>query len=420
VLQKALRAFRPRRAWVMGTALVVVHLFEMATPNVARANLPNQPPQTFYYHLDHVGNVNVISDGQGNQFERLDYHPFGEVAQPEQVNQQFDISFNQHHWDQQANLYYFGARHYDPVIGRFVSADTQLTSGGAVGLNRYALNADNPIRFIDASGHDFWDWVAGITLAVLAVASVIVDVITFGATSPLSAVLFAAATGVLAGAIVGLAVGVTLYLTGAITSPGDIVSFAFAGAVLGGLSGGLASALIEAPAAAAAGAAAASAVHTATIVCVDGLIGAAASATTTAILGGKPNAIMTSLGLGGVLGAVGGYAGGGVNVGAAADNAATYVLTHGGSAVLADLVSGAVTVGLGATITVGIGGLAAATLNEVFHLIPLGNGQPDPDFFASLAGAPPGMSGGGATLGQTPLSVRAGRLQFLTTQPAVP
>jgi uncharacterized protein RhaS with RHS repeats len=43
----------------------------------------------------------------------------------------------------------FGARLYLPQTGRWISADSVLD-----GLNRYAYVANNPLRYVDPSGHD--------------------------------------------------------------------------------------------------------------------------------------------------------------------------------------------------------------------------------------------------------------------------
>lgn len=45
-------------------------------------------------------------------------------------------------------LYYYGARYYDPMLGKFLSPDTFLDD-----LNRYAYCCNNPVKYIDPSGH---------------------------------------------------------------------------------------------------------------------------------------------------------------------------------------------------------------------------------------------------------------------------
>ncbi len=51
-----------------------------------------------------------------------------------------------------SGLYYYGARYYDPWLGRFISPDTVLA-----GLNRYAYCGNNPVRYVDPTGHVWYD-----------------------------------------------------------------------------------------------------------------------------------------------------------------------------------------------------------------------------------------------------------------------
>ncbi len=54
----------------------------------------------------------------------------------------------------QDGLYYYGARYYDPGIGRFISADPivpQWTNPQS--LNRYSYCYNNPLVFVDPTGH---------------------------------------------------------------------------------------------------------------------------------------------------------------------------------------------------------------------------------------------------------------------------
>ncbi len=51
-------------------------------------------------------------------------------------------------------LYYYGARYYDPEIGRFISADTFVQyPANPQSFNRYSYCLNNPLRYIDPSGH---------------------------------------------------------------------------------------------------------------------------------------------------------------------------------------------------------------------------------------------------------------------------
>ena len=51
-------------------------------------------------------------------------------------------------------LYDYGARFYDPLLGRFLSADTVVPQpGNPQALNRYSYVLNNPLKYTDPSGH---------------------------------------------------------------------------------------------------------------------------------------------------------------------------------------------------------------------------------------------------------------------------
>ena len=58
-------------------------------------------------------------------------------------------------------LYYYGARWYDPTLGRFIQPDTIVPErGDPQGLNRYSYVNNNPVKYTDPSGHwaeTLWD-----------------------------------------------------------------------------------------------------------------------------------------------------------------------------------------------------------------------------------------------------------------------
>ena len=55
-----------------------------------------------------------------------------------------------------SGLYYYGARYYDPAIGRFISADTIVQDyNNPQSLNRYTYVLNNPLKYTDPTGHWF-------------------------------------------------------------------------------------------------------------------------------------------------------------------------------------------------------------------------------------------------------------------------
>lgn len=57
--------------------------------------------------------------------------------------------------DPTTDLMFYQARYYDPLVGRFISADTIVPGGGAVpqALNRYSYVYNNPVSYNDPDGH---------------------------------------------------------------------------------------------------------------------------------------------------------------------------------------------------------------------------------------------------------------------------
>jgi RHS repeat-associated protein len=57
-------------------------------------------------------------------------------------------------WDAEAGLYNYDARLYDPVIGRFISADSIVPRPfDPQSLNRYSYCRNNPLIYTDPTGH---------------------------------------------------------------------------------------------------------------------------------------------------------------------------------------------------------------------------------------------------------------------------
>ena len=55
------------------------------------------------------------------------------------------------------DLYYYGARWYDPVVGRFLQADTIVpNAGNPQDLYRYTYVRNNPIAFLDPAGEEIF------------------------------------------------------------------------------------------------------------------------------------------------------------------------------------------------------------------------------------------------------------------------
>jgi RHS repeat-associated protein len=116
-----------------------------------------------YYHQDDKGNVRVVTDDAQptpNILFRTNYLPFGEQFQTLEVSSPW-LKYGGKEKDESTQLYYFGARYYDPEIGRFVAEDP--VRGHLVDpqtLNQYAFAVNRPLTFTDSTGRDVWEDIA--------------------------------------------------------------------------------------------------------------------------------------------------------------------------------------------------------------------------------------------------------------------
>ncbi len=98
-----------------------------------------------FYHSDHLGSPLALTDQRGNVVWRRDYKPFGDEVDPGGETTYNTHKYTGREFDPESGLYYYGARYYDPVIGRFTSTDP---AGGnpsnPQSWNRYVYRLNNP------------------------------------------------------------------------------------------------------------------------------------------------------------------------------------------------------------------------------------------------------------------------------------
>ncbi len=108
-----------------------------------------------YYHPDHLGSSNIITGDGMARVEEIDYYPYGEIGM-DVGSSSASHKFTGQEWDSETGLYYYGARYYNPVIGRFISADTTVQDpANPQTLNRYSYVGNNPIHYVDPNGKAF-------------------------------------------------------------------------------------------------------------------------------------------------------------------------------------------------------------------------------------------------------------------------
>jgi RHS repeat-associated protein len=140
-----------------------VGMFETKT----ETETPTTVTRTHWWHVDHLGSVVAISNGNRVIAQRFSYDPFGKCRQ---INGTYDEAgtlkydhpstpdrgFTGHEHLDDVGVVHMNGRTYDPHIGRFMQADTVIQEpDNAQNYNRFSYVMNNPLNATDPSGHSF-------------------------------------------------------------------------------------------------------------------------------------------------------------------------------------------------------------------------------------------------------------------------
>ena len=120
--------------------------------------LTGSTPSYHYYLKDHQGNNRVILNQSGTVEQVNHYYPFGGLfGEGLQASNQ-PYRYNGKELDRELGLdmYDYGARHYDAALGRWLTVDPLAEK--YCSISQYAYVANNPVRFIDPDGRDWFEF----------------------------------------------------------------------------------------------------------------------------------------------------------------------------------------------------------------------------------------------------------------------
>ncbi|WP_437732812.1 SpvB/TcaC N-terminal domain-containing protein [Sorangium sp. So ce1335] len=124
-----------------------------------------QRPPVAYYHPDHLGSTQYVTDQDQELSQHVEYLPSGELWVDEsdsRFQNRQPYLFNGKELDLSTGLYHYGARSYEPRLGVWMSPDPVLAeymagklNGGVyrpINLSLYTYAWNNPVVYIDPDG----------------------------------------------------------------------------------------------------------------------------------------------------------------------------------------------------------------------------------------------------------------------------
>jgi len=106
-------------------------------------------PVTQYFDYNDLGSVANLTTTTGATASSYNFDAFGNLLTTQAGNDTNRYLFSTKELDKRSGLYYFGARYYDPEVGRWLTPDPL---GMIDGPNIYAYAQNNPINLVDPYG----------------------------------------------------------------------------------------------------------------------------------------------------------------------------------------------------------------------------------------------------------------------------
>jgi RHS repeat-associated protein len=139
-------------------AVLRTYVWGSGIDNLLALTTYGEGTNTYYAVKDHLNSVHALVDESGNIVERYEYDAWGRITVFNAAGDELSKSaignrycFQGREIDWSTGLYYFRARWYDAITGRWLSNDP---SGIAGGFNQYIFCANNPFNAVDSWGLD--------------------------------------------------------------------------------------------------------------------------------------------------------------------------------------------------------------------------------------------------------------------------
>jgi RHS repeat-associated protein len=131
-------------------------------PGIDNPLMMRRAGEVYNYHAGHLGNVAGLSDSNGKTVASYLIDAFGNLVE-RKGNLSNPFLFASRYYEESLGLYYYRARYYDSLLGRFVARDPLAgRMENPRSLNRYLYVLNNPVKARDPLGLDsdytFWHY----------------------------------------------------------------------------------------------------------------------------------------------------------------------------------------------------------------------------------------------------------------------
>ena len=111
-------------------------------------------PVTYYYITNLQGDVMQLIDSAGETKATYSYDPYGQVLRANGAMAEINpLQYRGYYYESETGFYYLQSRYYNPVICRFINADSFVSTGQSFsGYNMFAYCNNNPVPNSDPTG----------------------------------------------------------------------------------------------------------------------------------------------------------------------------------------------------------------------------------------------------------------------------
>ncbi len=133
-----------------GATRLVSKIGESVYENESYISYGDKEKDQYFYFQDHLGSSTYITDLNGKIAQYSAYTPYGEMFR--EYRNITPYRFNGKELDSETELYYYGARYYNPSTALWLGVDPLASK--YPGVSPYVYCVGNPVKYVDPDGKE--------------------------------------------------------------------------------------------------------------------------------------------------------------------------------------------------------------------------------------------------------------------------